>query len=296
MNDDEVNLRARVLANPTSKSTHERYAEHLDRTGQSSLAGYVRLFAQILVADPNDPEFCQLQVARKEYLDSDPSCFQWDDFLAARHAASYGPEIVKRSVAVGQRLGVRPKPADEPAVQALESRIGIELPAGYRCFLTEISDGSSFDTGMFTFDPLIFSVSQIVENLDASELDQQRARSECGFTWEWMMGKDDLEHDGFNELVHPDRDDETPSGFLQIGTGYASYYLGLRGDLRGTLWATVDHYSAPMRLEEARQGAFASATCGESVRRLPFDAITAVYELVMQRWQDIEDLPNEANR
>ena len=63
------------------------------------------------------------------------------------------------------------------------------------------------------------------------------------------------------------------------------------GELRGTIWAVGD-YSAPMSLELCREGVYPESSCGNQVRRLPLDATTAVYELVMERWEEVENLPN----
>ena len=224
----EFKLRSDILAEPHDTSRHDRYTEYLDRKGRTSLATYVRLFAKILSADAHTPEFCRLQSQRKEHLDFDPSCFQWDDYLSARHIRNYGPEIVRRSIAVGEAMGVRPSPADANLVEKLETLLEIELPTGYRAFLTQISNGSSFCTGVFTFDPLIYSVDQMIERLESSEKAIDRARSPSTYSWKLMMTKEDLEYDEANELVHPDDFGEPPPGFLEIGRGArAFYYLGL---------------------------------------------------------------------
>lgn len=289
---DESSLRTKILANPTSRVDHENYARYLEQAGNASLAAYVRLFAKILCTDPNGPEFCPLQLSRKKHLDSDPSCFAWDDFLSARHVDNYGPQIVRRSSALGEPLGTHPSPSNEDNVRSLETLLGVDLPIGYRTFLTQISDGSTYDSGMFTLDPVVYSVGQIIEKLSSSELAKQRALSPCEHSWNWMMTKDDRKADETDELVCEEDYGNPPSGFLEIARGaYCIYYLGLSGELRGTIWAVGD-YSAPMSLNLVREGIHPASGCDRHVKLLPLDAITVIYELVMERWAEIENLPN----
>ena len=288
---EESDLCASVLADPFSPANHERYATHLDRVGQSSLAEYVRLFAKIVLGGDAKGDVCELQERRKEHLDFDPSCFQWDDFLAARNVDRFRPEILKHSRKANSP-DFNHEPASESSVQRLELMIGTKLPSGYRAFLTQISDGSTFEAGGLTFDPVIYNVDTMVEKLNSSDVALKHAQAESEYSWQLMMTKDDLDEDEANELVHPNHFGEPPVGFLEVAQGaIAYYYLGVRGQLRGTIWAVVDNYSAPMSAREAGTADLPESECSKEVKRLPLDAITAVYAMVMDRWEQIENLP-----
>lgn len=221
---------------------------------------------------------CRQQELRRAYLDEHPECWQWDDFLSQRFAERYRENIVNRAVAK--------HPAEPSSVIRIEERLGIPLPHGYRSFLLRISDGSSLhDDGGFTFPPVLYSTKCISEKLDSTGL--KRLNGEPLIGWHEMR----LASSGRCRISQTDHEDDytkPPIGFLEIGDhGHGKYYLGLRGQLRGTIWGCCPEQDEPLTVANLQEHAdYPETHCTSSVQEIPLDSIRAIYSLVLERMND----------
>ena len=275
----ESQLLAAICRNFADIGPQLAYAEYLTYSGDNALSRYVRFRASHIQIMDDPASFREMETKRKQLLDENPRFWLWDDFLSQRFVRLYRAPIIK--------YAVTKSPATLEGVLALEERLGVSLPYGYRAFLLEVSDGSSLHVGQAVFVPLIFSIAQIMETLDEPAV--RRANETPRVSWRHIYSRDRR----ITELDDDDFPCIPPRGFLLIGDhGYGKYYLSLHGETRGTVWGCCPEQDEVLSMENNSKFAdYPEKECDPDAQRTPQDAVRAIHSLVLERWDDAYNLP-----
>ena len=253
-----------------------RYVQYLADEGRQEYSEYVRLWVQAEEAGKDASSFISLHESRASLLNSNGKFWDWDNFIALRHAARFRAQLEEKLGAAEYETVQR---VDRATVDEFEIKFGCKLPIGFREYICEVADVLPVHPNDVTH----VSFADITQTLTS--------RRDLRFPCEWQ----DLSH--IDKKLKAICKNEAPNGELERLDGVAKLstypYMGdtdwlvLKGDVAGiVLWHA---YSADcdycyVTLESWRaydNGQFAefedslfTMDLSETVAQMPLDTFT----------------------